>query len=76
MANFTFVQRRHHLYLTQSDGSFKDSPEFLQGMRLGSVFGITAVDYNKDGYMDLVNAVQQFSNNDKLKPSGWDIEFL
>jgi hypothetical protein len=76
MANFTFVQRRHHLYLTQSDGTFKDSPEFLQGMRLGSVFGITAVDYNKDGYMDLVNAVQQFSNNDKLKPSGWDIEFF
>ena len=26
--------------------------------------------------MDLVNAVQQFSNNDKLKPSGWDIEFF
>ncbi len=76
MANFTFIQRRHHLYLTQPDGSFKDSPEFLQGMRLGSVFGITAVDYNKDGYIDLVNAVQQFSNNDKLMPSGWDIEFF
>lgn len=72
--NFSFVQRRHHIYLSQSDGTFKDSPDFLQGMRLGSTFGITAIDYNKDGYMDLVNAVQQFSNNDKVLPSGWDVE--
>ena len=72
--NFSFIQRRHHIYLSQSDGTFKDSPDFLQGMRLGSTFGITAVDYNKDGYMDLVNAVQQFSNNDKVLPSGWDVE--
>jgi len=69
--NFNFIQRRHHMYLSQPDGTYKDSPDFLQGMRLGSTFGITAVDYNKDGYMDLVNAVQQF---DKVLPSGWDIE--
>ena len=72
--NFTFVQRRHHMYLSQPDGTYKESLDFLQGMRLSSTFGITAVDYNKDGYMDLVNAVQQFSKNDKVLPSGWDIE--
>ncbi len=74
--NFSFLQRRHHLYLSQKDGTYKDSPEFLRGMRLGSTFGITAIDYNKDGYVDLINTIQQFSNNDKLYPSGWDIEIF
>ena len=74
--NYSFIQRRHHLYISQTDGTFKDSPEFLQGMRVGSTFGITAIDYNKDGHIDLINAVQQFSNNDNLYPSGWDIEIF
>ena len=74
--NFSFVQRRHHLYLSQKDGTYKDSPEFLRGMRLGSTFGITAMDYNKDGYVDLINTVQQFSNDDQNYPSGWDVEIF
>ena len=45
--NFTNLQRRHHLYLSQSDGTYKDSPEFLQGMKTSATFSITAVDYNK-----------------------------
>ena len=74
--NFTFLQRRHHIYLSQPDGTFKDSPDFLQGMRIGSTMGITAIDYNKDGYIDLINAALQFSDNNDLKPSGWDVEIF
>ncbi len=64
--NFANLQRRHHLYLTQPDGTYKDSPEFLQGMKTNSAFGITAVDINKDGFMDIVAGIQL--------PTGWDLE--
>ena len=67
IGNFSFIQRRHHIYLSQSDGSYKDSPEFLIGMKPTSSFGITAIDYNKDGYIDIINGVQgeieMFLNN-------------
>ena len=65
--NFTNLQRRHHLYLSQSDGTYKDSPEFLQGMKTSATFSITAVDYNKDGFMDIIAGIQQ--------PGGWEMEF-
>jgi hypothetical protein len=66
--NFRDMKRRHHLYLSQPDGTYKDDVAFLQGMKPVSTFGTTAIDYDKDGFIDIVNMVQT--------SNGWTIELF
>lgn len=66
--NFGDIKRRHHLYLSQVDGTYKDDVSFLQGMKPVSTMGTTVVDFDKDGFKDIVNMVGT--------SNGWDIEFF
>jgi hypothetical protein len=66
--NFSFITRRHHIYLSQPDGTYKDDVSFMQGMTPVSTFGTVAVDFNKDGYVDILNSVST--------GSGWNIELF
>lgn len=66
--NFSFITRRHHLYLSQPDGTYKDDVSFMQGMTPVSTFGTVAVDFDKDGYVDILNSVST--------GSGWNIELF